>query len=59
MIDLTSYDKKDILYLLKHNPKIRTAIFTTTDWEGISNAINAVGIKLTSEQIEYIKYKLS
>lgn len=58
MIDLTSYDKRQALYLLKANSEITEALWNGKDWASILSVINNLGIKLTEEQITYAKSKL-
>ena len=57
MIDLTIYENKAVLQLLKSNPKFSAAIVEKKTWNEVVDVINTLNVKYQDSQLEYVKEK--
>ena len=57
MIDLTIYENKAVLQLLKSNPEFSEAIVEKKTWNEVVDVINTLNVKYQDSQLEYVKEK--
>lgn len=57
IIDLTMYDNRSVLQLLKGNSKVTRIQWDSGKWSDLEKCINSI-CKLTKEQLEYLKPRL-
>ena len=57
MIDLTIYENKAVLQLLKSNREFSEAIVEKKTWNEVVDVINTINVKYQDSQLEYVKEK--
>ncbi len=57
MIDCTKDSEKAFLQLLKGNAKYKHIIASAKEWQEVVDVINDLGLKYTTNQINFVKEK--